>query len=215
MAGKTADRITVLKGLEVVRRRPALYIGTQDEQQSTRARLLELAVSDIAYEWRPQEVRILLWRQDAITIAYDGRPLPIEPPARPVDDIAYPALYRSFMYLFVPSMNGMAVLNALSEQLVVSTMHDDRRYRTDFSKGMIASLLSYDPYPDLPLGDTWLTYRPDTTIVSGSALTQNNLHGIAERVGMNLHNVAERFGLNTEGVRIRVEDRMTDDADWD
>lgn len=215
MAGKIADRITVLEGLEAVRRRPAMYIGAEDEHPSPRTRLLEFVISAIAYEWRPQEVRILLWREDTVTIAYDGRPLPIEPPAHPVGDIPYPAFYRSFMYLLVPAMNGMAVLNALSERLVISTMHDGRRYRGVFSKGMIASLLSYDRYLSLPLGDTWLTYRPDATIVAGQALTPNDLHGTAERVGMNLHRIAERFGLNAEGVRIRVEDRMTEDADWD
>jgi len=211
MADKTADRITVLEGLEAVRRRPAMYIGPEDEHPS--ARLLELAVTDIAWEWRPQEVRVLLWREDAVTIAYDGRPLPIEPCARPVDDIPYPALYRSFMHLLTPAVNGMAVLNALSEQLVVSTMHDGRRYRGVFSKGMIASLLGRTSC-DRPLGTTWLTYRPDATIVAGEALIPDNLHGIAEHVGLNLHGIAERFGLNTAGVRIRVEDRMTEDADW-
>jgi hypothetical protein len=27
--------------------------------------------------------------------------------------------------------------------------------------------------------------------------------------------IAERLGLNMEGVQIQVEDRMTEDADWD
>jgi hypothetical protein len=108
---------------------------------------------------------------------------------------------------------GMAVLNALSERLVVSTMHGGRRYRTVFSKGMIASLLRC-AHCDCPLGTTWLTYRPDATIVAGEALTPDNLHGITERVGPNLNGIAERFGLNMAGVQIRVEDRMTEDADW-
>jgi DNA gyrase/topoisomerase IV subunit B len=214
MADKTAGRITVLEGVAAVRLRPELYIGAQDEPPSQRARLLELAVTEIAWEWRPQEIRILLWREDAVTIAYDGRPLPIEP-SRPVDDVPYPALYPSFMHLLVPSLNGIAALNALSEQLVVSTMHDSRRYRGVFSKGMIASLLCHRHYLHLPLGDTWLTYRPDATIVVGEALTPDGLHDIAERVELNLHRIAERFGPNAEGVRIRVEDRMTEDADWD
>jgi len=43
----------------------------------------------------------------------------------------------------------------------------------------------------------------DPTIITGEALTPGDVHGIAERVE-----------LKTEGVRIRVEDRMTEDADW-
>jgi hypothetical protein len=38
---------------------------------------------------------------------------------------------------------------------------------------------------------------------------------LAERVGVNLRDIAERFGLNTEALLIRVEDQMTEDADWD
>jgi DNA gyrase subunit B len=213
VSDNTADRITVLDGLEAVRRRPAMYIGAQHGHPSPCARLLERAVTSIAWEWRPQEVRILLWREDAVTIAYDGPPLPIDPPAPSVEDIPYPALYQSFMYLLVPSTCGMAVLNALSERLVVSTMHGGRRYRTVFSKGMIASLLRC-AHCDCPLGTTWLTYRSDATIVAGETLTPDDLHGIGERVRLNLNGIAKRLGLNMEGVQIRVEDRMTEAADW-
>jgi DNA gyrase subunit B len=213
MTYKTSGGITILEGLEAVRRRPAQYIGAEGQHRSPRARLLELAVTDIAWEWRPQEVRILLWREDAVTIAYDDRPLPIEPRARPVGHVPHPALYDSFMVLRAPGPNGMVVLNALSEQLVVSTVHDGRRYRSVFSKGMLASLLSR-AHCNCLLGTTWLTYRPDSTIVAGDVLTPDDVLGIPEWVELNIHTIAEHFGRNTEGVRIRVEDRMTEDADW-
>ena len=215
MADQTAHRILVLEGLEAVRQRPAMYIGAGDEHPSPRVHLLEIALTHIAWEWRPQEVRILLWREDAVTIAHDGRPLPIEPCAHPADDIPHPALYESFMHLPAGAPDGLAILNALSERLVVSTIHDSRRYRSVFSKGMIASLLSFRHCLGPPLGDTWLTYRPDATIVAGQALIPEDLHGIAERVGMNLHRISRRLELNAEGVRIQVEGRTTEDADWD
>src|SRR5262249_56877127 len=98
-------------------------------------------------------------------------------------------LYRWFMEPFaggVPS--GMLVfgsaLNALSEPLVVSTMHDGHRYRVDFSKGMIVRLLER-AHCDRPLGITWLTFCPDTTIVAGEVLTLADVQRIAERVGQN------------------------------
>jgi DNA gyrase subunit B len=198
---KGPQGITVLTALEAVRRRPAMYIGREEAHRSLRVRLLELTVSNIAHE-RPQEVRILLWREDVVTIAYDGAPLPIEPSGLPADGVSHPALYRSFMSLHVPAMYGMAILNALSERLVVSTMHAGDRYRVIFSKGMIVTLL-HRAHCDRPLGTTWLTYHPDATIITGEMLTSDDVHGIAERVGR-----------NADGVRIRVEDRMTEDADW-
>jgi len=65
--------ITVLEGLEAVRRRPGMYIGPAEEHPSPRARLLEYLVSDITHELA-QEVRILLWREGAVTVAYGGTP---------------------------------------------------------------------------------------------------------------------------------------------
>src|SRR5262249_32789743 len=143
-----------------------------------------------------------------ITIAYDGSPLPIEPFGLPVDGVAHPALYQSFMYVFAGGMLPFEtsafgpVLNALSEWLGVSTMPAGDRYRVAFSKGKSVSLLSRE-HCDRPLGTTWLTYLPDATIITGEALTPGDAHGIAERVG-----------LKTKSVRTRVEDRMTEDADW-
>jgi len=199
--------IIILEGIEAVRRRPEMYIGGVEVHPSPPVRLLEYVVDDIAHE--PQaEVRILLWCEGAITIAYDGSPLPIEPFRRPVDGVAHPALYESFMYLFAGGMVPFGtsafgpVLNALSERLVVKTMHGGDCYRVVFSKGKIVSLLSRT-HCDRPLGTTWFTYLPDATIINGEVLTPGDVHGIAERVG-----------LKTECARIRVEDRMTEDADW-
>lgn len=198
--------ITVLEGLEVIRRRPGMYIGPAEEHPSPRARLLEYLVSDIAHELA-QEVRILLWREGAITVAYGGTPLPIEPFGQPADDdVSHPALYQYFMHLTAGGRVGgplfFAVLNALSERLVVSTMHAGHRYRVVFSKGMIVRLLSSE-HCDRPLGSTWLTFLPDATVVAGKGLTS----GEAEEI-------VERIQRKAEGVQIHVEDHMTEDADW-
>ena len=81
-------------------------------------------------------------------------------------------------------------------------MHAGDHYRVVFSNGKIVSLLSRT-HCDRPLGTTWLTYLPDATIINGEVLKPGDVRGIAERVG-----------LKTECVRIRIEDRMTEDADW-
>jgi DNA gyrase/topoisomerase IV subunit B len=195
--------INVLEGLEVVRRRPGMFIGAAEEHPSPRARLVEYLVSNIAQELA-QEVRILLWREGAVTVAYDGIPLPIVPFGRPVDGgVSHPALYEYFMDLASGGrLANLAVLNALSERLVVSTMLAGDRYRVFFSKGMIARLLSRE-HCDRPLGSTWLTFLPDAVVVAGKSITPSEADEIVERI--------ER---NAGGVRIHVEDRMTQDADW-
>jgi DNA gyrase/topoisomerase IV subunit B len=106
------------------------------------------------------------------------------------------------MYLLAGTSAFRAVLNALSERLVVSTMHAGDRYRVVFSKGTIVSLL-HRTHCDQPFGITWLTYRSDAAIITGEVLTSGEVQRIAERLGQKV-----------EGVRIRVEDRMTENADW-
>jgi DNA gyrase/topoisomerase IV subunit B len=65
---KTSN-ITLIEWFEAVRRRPDLYIGAEEADRSQRVGLLEYVVNDITRQ-RPQEVRILLWREDAITVRW-------------------------------------------------------------------------------------------------------------------------------------------------
>lgn len=156
----------------------------------------------------PREVRIILWREGALTIAFDGAPLPIEPSGPPDDPVRHPALERLFLHLFIetdPSRRTLsfgAVLNALCERLVVSTVHGGERYRAVFSKGALVTLLARIRC-GRPLGTSWLTFLPDSGIITGAPLT-------AAEAGR----VADRVGASTTAVRIVVEDRASEEADW-
>ena len=195
------------QGLEPIRRRPGMYIGAADADRSAQARLLEAVVRGVAQNTPPpRETRILLWREAAVTVAYDGRSLPIEPFAPRAEDVPHPSFYWSFMDLYVwtaefEPLLYRAILNALSERLVVSTMHDGHRYRVVFSKGMLVTLLGRADCND-PLGDTWFTFRLDPTVITGEVLTLADIQGIAERVEQ------------ADGVRIRFGDRTAESADW-
>jgi hypothetical protein len=81
-------------------------------------------------------------------------------------------------------------------------MHDGDRYRVVFSRGMLVTLLGRAPCNEV-LGITWLTFLPDATILAGEGLTFDKARRIAERMGR-----------HAEGMRIRVEDRTMEDADW-
>src|SRR5688572_30140127 len=100
--------IEILEGLEAIRRRPTMYIGSPD-RESASSRLLEVAVADILSTTPPPSaVRIYLWASNTLSIAFDGTPLPIEPsPHNP--EIPHPTLYRWFMELTAPSINHLAL----------------------------------------------------------------------------------------------------------
>jgi DNA gyrase subunit B len=203
----TRDGIAIIEGLEAVRRRPGMYIGPEEPGRSLRSRLLEVVVGNIAKDSpKPREIRVALWRDGAMTVAYDGDPIPIEPFSRSVNGIAHPHFYEFFLYLHpggVPTPLAFgAVLNALSERLVVSTMHGGNRYRAVFSRGMVVTLLARCSC-ETPLGTTWFTFYPDDGIITGPPLNEDDARAAVERLTVQLG-----------GVPIVIHDRSTETADW-
>jgi DNA gyrase/topoisomerase IV subunit B len=202
MAYKTAD-ITILEGLEHVRRRPAMYIGAETPETSLRGRLVEATLGNIVADTpSPSAVRLLLWKDGVITIAFDGEPLPIGPFARPVDGVVHPELYQLFMHVGAAGrMLAIAggVLNGLCERLHVSTVSGEHRYRAVFGKGTLVSLL-HRASCESPLGTSWLTFLPDTSIVTGELSTRD-----AEQI------VAR---VSKDSVDVAFHDRTDVEADW-
>jgi DNA gyrase subunit B len=205
MAYRTASRITIIEGLEAPRRRPAMYIGEETADISLTARLVEFALDAVVTDTpSPSNVGLLMWNDNVFTIVLDGEPLPVAPGAERADDIPHPELYDFFMRLCAGGRSRAlkcagGVLNALSERLVVSTMSGGQRYRAAFGKGSLVSLLTKATIT-VPLGASWLTFRPDPSIVTG-ALTVAQGTEIVERVAKG-------------SAHVGFEDRTADEADW-
>lgn len=202
--GYTRRDIKVIEGLEAIRRRPTMYLGEATSERTLCSLLVECVVGSIVAESpAPAALRLLLWSDGAVTVAYDGERLPIE--ARETrTGVAHPELYSLFMSIFGPRRPlqfGAAIVNALSEKLVVSTIHDGVRYRAAFSRGGLVSLLSKAP-SDEPLGTNWLTFKPDTAIIPGVLDAAE-----AERI-------VTRVRSANPAVPASVADRSSEKPDW-
>lgn len=202
--GYASRDIDVIEGLEAIRRRPAMYIGEATAERTLGSRLVESIVGNIAAESpAPAAVRLILWAGEAITVAYDGEPLPIRSYSEP-GGIPHPELYRMFMYSLAPGGGlffGASIANALSERLVVSTVHENVRYRATFRRGGLISLLSKAP-TDEPLGTNWLTLRADVDIIPGTL-------DFAEA-----EQIVVRVKEATPRVPVTAIDRSTENPDW-
>lgn len=204
---KTRDGVSMIEGLEAVRRKPEAYLGPEPNERSGSMRLLDLVTVGLAKDTpRPTEIRIMVWN-DAVTIGVDGKPLPVEPYTKGTTDLPHPAFYQFFMTL-IAGGEGLGrtlafggVLNALTERLVVSTMHGELRYRAVFSRGAIVMLLSKTRFA-APLGSTWMTYRRDGAKVLGAPLTIDEARAVADRVQA------------VTQVRVNVYDRSAEEPDW-
>lgn len=200
----TSRDIEILEGLEGIRRRPAMYIGEATPERTSCSRLVESIVGNVAAgPPSPSAVRLILWSGAAMTVAFDGEPLPIEMREHP-GGVPHPELYAMFMSLAAPGSPlrlGAAILCALSERLAVSTVHAGERYRAVFRRGGLYSLLAKTQTEET-LGSSWMTFIADASVVPGVVDLAE-----AERIVMRAKDTAANVSLG-------VVDRSTEKADW-
>ena len=170
----TAQDITVLEGLEPVRLRPGMYIGT------TGARGLHHLVYEVvdnavdeALAGHCSAVTVTIAPDNTITVTDDGRGIPVEVMADqglPAATVVLTKLHAGGKfggdgYKVSGGLHGVgvSVVNALSEWLVLEICRDGKRWYQRFERG--------DPTDDLvavedhtgPTG-TAITFLPDATV---------------------------------------------------
>ena len=197
-----SDNIDVIEGLEPIRRRTSMYLGTAEPGISMRDRLAECVFAGVCMRTpHPAAARLVMWRRGALTVAFDGEPFAVGQATRlPRGEITHPAIYHLFMRMLSDFYAG-AIVNALSERLVVSTIHEGHRYRASFSRGGLVGLLNRLDCAER-LGSSWLTFAPDRELLSGDA-DETSTRAVVERTKALVPDVDCSF-----------VDRTSDEADW-
>ncbi|MDD6674776.1 MAG: DNA topoisomerase IV subunit B [Lactimicrobium massiliense] len=207
MTGKYEDdSIQILTGLEPVRRRPGMYIGSTDAHGLHHLiwEIVDNAV-DEAINGYGKKITITLEKDGSCTVADEGRGMPIgtHPSGKNTLEVIFTVLHAGGKftsqggYKTAGGLHGVgaSVVNALSEWLTVEVAHDGELVRMKFSKG--GSVVG----PLEKLGKTKrsgsiVRFKPDPTIFQ---TVDFKFDVVAERAR------EEAFLLS--GITIEVEDK--------
>ena len=170
-----AGQIQVLKGLEAVRKRPGMYIG------STSSRGLHHLVYEVvdnsideALAGYADSVAVTIHKDESITVIDNGRGIPVD--VHPVEKIPGVELAMTVLHAggkFDKSSYkvsgglhgvGVSVVNALSEQLKVWIKRDGREHYMDFARGDTQTKLKVLGKVGAKETGTKVWFKPDPTI---------------------------------------------------
>ncbi|MFC1477832.1 DNA topoisomerase (ATP-hydrolyzing) subunit B [Candidatus Margulisiibacteriota bacterium] len=169
-----ASTIKVLEGLEAVRRRPAMYIGTTDIG-GLHHLIYEVVDNSVdeALAGYCTEMTVNLGKDDIVTITDNGRGIPIDLHKQkgvPAVEVVLTTLHAGGKfdtggYKVSGGLHGVGVscVNALSEWFTVDVYRDDIHYHQRFERGGKPQKPVKEPYSGDKQG-TIITYLPDNTI---------------------------------------------------
>ena len=178
------SQIQVLEGLEAVRVRPGMYIG------STSARGLHHLVYEIvdnsideALAGKCSKITVVLHPDNSVSVQDDGRGIPsaIHPKMGiPTLEVVYTVLHAGGKfggdgYKFSGGLHGVgaSVVNALSEWVEIDNCHEGRRYTERFERGHVAR-----PFKDEGETDKhglYVRFLPDDTIFEEKVFSYETL----------------------------------------
>ena len=180
-----ASEIQVLEGLEAVRKRPGMYIG------STSASGLHHLVYEIvdnsideALAGYCTDIHVTINEGDTITVTDNGRGIPVDIQAqtgRPALEVVFTVLHAGGKfggggYKVSGGLHGVgaSVVNALSEWLTVQVHKDGKIYEMKFSRGHITQEMKVVGETDRT--GTTVTFKPDPEMFDTLEYDYETLH---------------------------------------
>ena len=202
----TARDIQVLRGLEPVRLRPGMFIGNTSTTglHHLVTEALDNAV-DEALNGYCDHIHITIGADNAITVSDNGRGIPVEMHRQSRKNTLETIMttlhsggkFSTKSYQISGGLHGVgiSVVNALSEQMRVTTCRDGLRWEQDFARGKRKSkLLNLGPTSEQ---GTTVIFRPDPDIFKELRF---NSRIIKEQ--------AKAKAFLTRGLTITVEDQV-------
>ncbi len=209
----TADSIKVLSGMEHVRKRPAMYIGSTGEV-GLHHLVYEVVDNSVdeALAGFANKIEVTIHLDNSITVVDDGRGIP-------VDDMELDGERLSAAEVVMTKLNaggkfdsstykvsgglhgvGVSVVNALSKELELEIWRDGATWQQTYSKGQATSKLKKTGVAKVKTG-TKVHFTPDTEIFT---FIEYNYDTLAQRL--------RELAFLNKGLLITLTDERTTDA---
>jgi DNA gyrase subunit B len=208
-----ADSIKVLEGLEAVRLRPAMYIGSTGDM-GLHHLVYEVVDNSVdeALAGFASRIEVIIHVDNSITVIDDGRGIPVDMFTLPngekiptvqvvLTKLHAGGKFDSSTYKVSGGLHGVGVscVNALSETFDVEIWRDGNTYEQSYAKGEVQTKLQHTG--TTKRRGTKVTFTPDKTIFS---VTEYNYDTLAQRL--------RELAFLNKGLEISLVDERNADA---
>ena len=200
-----ASEIQVLEGLEAVRKRPGMYIGSTSSSGLHHLvyEIVDNAI-DEALAGYCTEINVTIDEGDIITVEDNGRGIPVDiqqQTGKPALEVVFTVLHAGGKfggggYKVSGGLHGVgaSVVNALSEWVVAEVCKDGKIYQMKFARGHVTQEMTVVGETDKR--GTKVIFKPDPEMFDDTVYDYDTLHT----------RLREEAFLNA-GLRISIEDK--------
>lgn len=206
-----ASQIQVLEGLEAVRKRPGMYIGSTSSE-GLHHLVWEIVDNSIdeALAGFATNIQVIVEKDNSITVIDDGRGIPVdiqEKTGRPAVETVFTVLHAGGKfggggYKVSGGLHGVgsSVVNALSTSLDVKVYKDGKVYFQEYCRGQVVTDL--EVIGDTDRHGTTVHFVPDPEIFTET--TEYNFEKLATRI--------RELAFLNRGLHISIEDTRPEEA---